>query len=34
MGDDADRDLLEAIAKAHGGTFTHVPAAAPTLPVP
>jgi Mg-chelatase subunit ChlD len=34
MGDDADRALLEAIAKAHGGTFTHVPAAAPTLPVP
>jgi len=34
MGDDADRDLLEAIARAHGGTFTHVPAAAPTRPVP
>jgi Mg-chelatase subunit ChlD len=34
MGDDADRALLEAIAKAHGGTFTHVPAAAPSLPVP
>jgi Mg-chelatase subunit ChlD len=34
MGDDADQELLEAIAKAHGGTFTHVPAAAPVRPVP
>ena len=34
MGDDADQELLEAIAQAHGGTFTHVPAAAPVRPVP
>lgn len=34
MGDDADRLALEAIAQAHGGTFTHVPAAAPRSPLP
>ena len=29
MGDDADRAALEAIARAHGGSFTHIPATAP-----
>ena len=33
MGDDADVATLQAIAQAHGGTFTHIPAQAPQLPI-
>jgi hypothetical protein len=34
MGDDADTRQLEAIARQHGGTYTHVPAAPPLHPGP
>ena len=33
MGDDASEEVLRAIATAHGGTYTHVPAA-PSIPGP
>ena len=34
MGDDADQEALEAMAKAHGGTYTHVPATPVIVPIP